>query len=198
MTSEYNFSDYREEARFHYDRAVAYQKTGELKKTLEECNTALQIDWESAYIYNLRGVILTELGQLLEAAKDYKKATELDPEFEEAIENMQVVTSKLSERLDLVDIATLSTQEEAYLLKAKLESEGIRALVASSGLSNWIGSNPIVAGARLQVEVSNVQRALDILNGSVETDEYYCENCGKDVEEDWQICPYCGDSLEED
>ncbi len=203
MTSEYNFSDYREVARFHYDRTIAYQESGELDKALEECDEALNIDWESAYIYNLRGIILEGLGRLREAAKAYKKAIELDPEFEEAGENMQVLVSKLGESLDLVDIATFYHPGEAYLLQGKLESEGIRALVATS---NWSGSNA-VGEAKLQVEAKNVHRALEILNGEAgisfdaevdtETDEFYCENCGKDVEEDWQICPYCGDSLEE-
>ncbi len=203
MTSEYNFSDYREVARFHYDRAIAYQETGELDKALTECDEAQNIDWESAYIYNLRGIILEGLGRLIEAAKAYKKAIEIDPEFGEAGENMHVLTSKLGERLDLVDIAKFRTPGEAYLLKGKLESEGIRALVSTA---NWISGYDL-GEVRLQVEAKNVQRAMEILNGvagisfdtevDTETDEFYCENCGKDVEAEWQICPHCGDSLEE-
>lgn len=203
MTSEPHFSDYKEEARFIYDRANSYEESSELEKALDECDIAILIDWELADAYNLRGIILEGLGRLREAVKAYAKAIKIDPEFEEARENLHILDSKLNESHHLVDIATFNSSEEAYLQKSRLESEGIRAFVTTT---SWLGSIA-QGGVKLQVEVPNVQPAVDILNevagilpharAAPPNSEFYCENCDHAMKEKWKICAHCGDAIEE-
>lgn len=62
----------------------------------------------------------------------------------------------------LVTIATFSYAEEAYLSKAKLQSEGIWCFVADEGIGTQIGSIAI-GGVKLQVREYDVPKAMRIL-----------------------------------
>jgi hypothetical protein len=68
-----------------------------------------------------------------------------------------------------ITVATYNTPWEAHLARAKLESEGIYALILDEQTAsiNWFYSN--TAGAvRLQVRKDESQRAIEILESTVE------------------------------
>lgn len=61
----------------------------------------------------------------------------------------------------LVTIATFNQSAEAYLNKAKLESEGIWSFVAGEYATKWV--IPISGGIELQVRESDAEEAIKIL-----------------------------------
>ena len=67
------------EARRYLDQAFASEEEYEFEKALEECDTAIRLDPSLADAYNLRGVILEELGRESEAVLAYREALRLDP-----------------------------------------------------------------------------------------------------------------------
>ena len=87
----------------------------------------------------------------------------------------------------LVTIARFSHPEEAHIVSARLESEGIWSFVADEFTvkANWLYSNAI-GGVRLQVKESDVAVARKILS-STEPDATLTSGTG-------QKCPRCGSS----
>jgi hypothetical protein len=77
------------QAEYHLDQATIYlDETGELDKALAECDAAIELNPHLADAYNLRGIVLEELGRTLEAMDAYERAIRLDPDFVEARENL--------------------------------------------------------------------------------------------------------------
>ena len=85
-----------------------------------------------------------------------------------------------------ITVRRYSSPQEAHLARAKLESEGVPAVVQDENLvrMNWLYSNAI-GGVKLQVAHSHVDAANQIL-GCVERSEprseavYQCPECGAD------------------
>jgi Flp pilus assembly protein TadD len=87
--------DPSDEAAQHLERAFALEDDDEYDKALRECDTAIRLDPTLADAHNLRGVILEELGREREAVLAYREALRLDPGFDAAQENLQVVEAEL-------------------------------------------------------------------------------------------------------
>lgn len=65
--------------------------------------------------------------------------------------------------VDLVKLGTFSTLTEANLVKARLESEGIEALVQSDDLGSMMESMITVRGVRVLVREKDRAAAMDCL-----------------------------------
>jgi len=63
---------------------------------------------------------------------------------------------------ELITIAELNTLEEAYMLRSKLESAGIRTFIANENI-NSIFPMPGMGGIKLQVNFNDSFSAMDIL-----------------------------------
>lgn len=87
----------------------------------------------------------------------------------------------------LKTVATFSFPHEAHIARAKLESEGIPALMADEHTINmpWLYSNAL-GGVRLQVPSSAFDQAKEILARDC-SDDLIAE-----VGENPYICPSCG------
>ncbi|MBN1319003.1 MAG: hypothetical protein JXA42_26205 [Anaerolineales bacterium] len=73
----------------HLDRAYDLENQGLFREALSECNLAIQAGPDLAEAYNLKGIILDQLGDAGGAIEAYRKAIELWPDFDEAIQNLQ-------------------------------------------------------------------------------------------------------------
>lgn len=77
-------------AQVYFENAQkAFENGKNLRKALDEINLALQFQPDSAEAYNLRGLILDELGNSDSALEAYRKAVQLNPNFEEAKANLE-------------------------------------------------------------------------------------------------------------
>ena len=87
-----------------------------------------------------------------------------------------------------VTIAQLTTGPEAHILRARLESEDIPAIVADEHLvtANWFLSNA-VGGVRVRVPHSFAAQASDIVK-ALESGSYEIS----DNQENIRLCPRCG------
>jgi tetratricopeptide (TPR) repeat protein len=180
------------QAQQYLDQAyLYYDETEEIDKALEACEAALELDPVLTDAYNLRGILLEELGRKFEALKAYQKAIRLDPGFTEAKNNLAALTSELASGEQLITIATFSYPTEAYIPKTKLETEGIPSFLANEYTVNmyWLYSNA-VGGVKLQVKAGDVERALAILTPAPLASEEIEEDQEDSAEDDSQ-CPNC-------
>jgi hypothetical protein len=77
-------------ARDFYDSAqIEYDRDKNLDKALDYCKLAIQLDPNFAEAYNLRGLILDEMGRVDEAIASYRDAIRLNPTLEEARANLR-------------------------------------------------------------------------------------------------------------
>ena len=81
-------------------RVEDYLENNELEKALSECDLAIQLNPESAILYNYRGEIYEEMDQLEKAIIDFQKALELAPSFKDAWDNMINVEAVLEEEFN--------------------------------------------------------------------------------------------------
>ena len=146
----------------HLNLAYRYYEESEaFDKALEECERAIQLDSLLSDAHNLRGIILEELGRPWDAVEAYKKALKLDPDFSEAKENLDALKAELAAQSRVVTLAMFSYPAEAYILKSKLEAEGIWAFVANVETSIVYGSG--IGGIKLQVKEKDAEKAREIL-----------------------------------
>lgn len=191
MNTETNRPQWVIQAEQYLDQAYDHYERDEYDKTLEACDTALELDPDLADAHNVRGVVLEALGNRLDARKAYEQAIRLDPDHIEARENLADLKAELVPHGRLVTIATFSHPTEAYIPKTKLEAAGIWAFVADEYTVTmyWLYSNAI-GGVKLQVKEDDVEQALAVLTPAdsdqePETDE-------SDDLEDELRCPDCG------
>ncbi|MFZ5856514.1 MAG: SecDF P1 head subdomain-containing protein [Chloroflexota bacterium] len=64
------------------------EEDGDLEEALIHCEAALEIKPDSAEAHNLRGLILDLIGNRGEAIQSYREAVRLDPNFEDARQNL--------------------------------------------------------------------------------------------------------------
>jgi len=179
-----------EQAQKHVEIADQLEDAGEFDKALAECDRAIQLDPDCADAYNLRGVVLEDLGLEKEALADYKQAIRLDPYPQDAKENLAALKKRLMVSHDLVTVATFSHPAEAYMQKAKLDSEGIQAFVVDDCVVavNWLYSLA-VGGVKLQVAEPDVEKALETLSvgRNITETTHEVESVGNQPQ-----CPKCG------
>lgn len=77
-------------AQHHLEQAYSYENQEKIYEALRECDRAIQLNPDLADAHNLRGIILEQLGDSEEAIAAYQKAIQLQPTFEEAIQNRNV------------------------------------------------------------------------------------------------------------
>lgn len=65
--------------------------------------------------------------------------------------------------MDLVRLGTYNSTTEANLVKAKLESEGIEALIQADDLGSTTPTLSVVRGVRVLVRESDRARAMEVL-----------------------------------
>ncbi len=70
----------QQDALSKYARAIAHYRASELQKSLAELNALIQNAPNDAFLYDLRGQIHFDLGQVTSAFNDYQKATNLRPD----------------------------------------------------------------------------------------------------------------------
>lgn len=113
----------------HFDRATLYYYRGNYELAVNEINKALEIEKTAEY-FNLKGLLLAELGKFDESKKIYKEALKLESDLAEIHNNLGL----LYLRMKKLDDAVVSFQEAvkknvnyalAYvnLGKALIESE---------------------------------------------------------------------------
>lgn len=75
---------------------------------------------------------------------------------------------------EIVTIATFSSPPEAEIAKGKLEAEGVEAFIPDTAASSILAlAQPAMGGIRLQVAVSDAERARDILEGEEDSEHPY-------------------------
>ena len=90
----------------HFDRATLYFYRGNYELALTEIDRALEID-ETAEYFNLKGLILAELGKYEDSKAAYLRAIELEPQFSELHNNLGLLYLKMKN----VNEAVLSFEE---------------------------------------------------------------------------------------
>ena len=71
--------------------AGIYLRTGDAEQALMAANAGLQKDPNNAGLYNARGMALHDLTRFKEAARDFRRAIELDPKLAAARANLQAM-----------------------------------------------------------------------------------------------------------
>jgi tetratricopeptide (TPR) repeat protein len=170
--------------------------------------------------HNLRGVILEELGHLIDARGAYQAALKIDPDFTEAYKNLRALQRDLEKhgglRRDdlggppfahvtsasgpLATIDKFGTALEAEVVRGLLETSGIPAFIfGENAMGAWMGPNTTF-GVRLQVRVEDEDRARDVLAAApIKDDSAGVDEAGFEDEvrqfDDADLaetCPACG------
>ncbi len=82
----------------HLDLAYSYEDRGDYEPALVEVDRALQAESGLAEAHNLRGLLLEELDRNDEALAAYRMAVQLDPNFGEAVENLNSLAEELRQQ----------------------------------------------------------------------------------------------------
>jgi tetratricopeptide (TPR) repeat protein len=85
--SDFKLLDRLDNAVAYSNRGVAYTKKGELDKTIEDHNKAIELKPKEAKAYLNRGNAYGDKGELDKAIEDFNKAIELNPELADAYNN---------------------------------------------------------------------------------------------------------------
>ncbi|MBI2560664.1 MAG: tetratricopeptide repeat protein [Planctomycetes bacterium] len=75
----------------HFQKAIFYQKNGELTKALQEYESILKIDSLNAEAHNNMGLLYQQKGEYNKALLSYRKAVSLKPDYNKARCNMGTV-----------------------------------------------------------------------------------------------------------
>jgi tetratricopeptide (TPR) repeat protein len=112
---------------------------------LRECELAIRANPDSAIAYNCRGEIYDEMGQSEKAIADYRKAVELDPEFDDALDNLFYAEDELAEAFEESDAKEHLDEALEYAYedeseKALLECETAKQTLPEIALAyNYLG-----------------------------------------------------------
>lgn len=106
-----------------------YETHRNVEQAFELCEIAIQLDPNYADAHNFRGILLEELNKPINAVGAYRKAIKLDPEFQEARDNLEALKAQYSGANPLVTVAVVRTLGQAYPLKARLEAEGLKVVI---------------------------------------------------------------------
>lgn len=78
----------------HFQKAVFYQKNGELSKALQEYEGVLEIDTLNAGVHNNMGLIYQQMGEYDKALIAFRKAVSIKPDYNKARSNIGTVLYK--------------------------------------------------------------------------------------------------------
>ena len=90
------------------NKAISLLNNGHIKKSLEEALSARKKYPDEPFIYNLLGVLYSQIGNYEDSIKNYLKAIKLNPSYFEAYNNIGVAYtswSKTNEAIECVDRA---------------------------------------------------------------------------------------------
>ena len=73
------------------NRAIALFNSGQIKKCLKETLRTRKVYPDEPFIYNLLGVLYSQLESYEDSIKNYSKAIKLNPNYIEAITNMAII-----------------------------------------------------------------------------------------------------------
>jgi len=97
VTPETSTLDSQAQTQQHLEQAYAHEEEGRLADALRECELAIQVAPEAAEAHNLQGIVLEQLGHKERAMVAYREAVRLDPDFEEAQQNLLEAQGELRE-----------------------------------------------------------------------------------------------------
>ncbi len=164
--------DETESADQYLERAYDLEEQGQFGMALAECDAAIATAQSFlANAYNLRGIILEELGQKERAMRAYEQALVAQPGFREAADNLYELEQEIRGEFNLVTIATSVQPAEAHVLRARLETEGIWSFVADESTASWLPTNT-VGWVKLQVKAQDVEKAVRVLGLELPEDEW--------------------------
>ncbi len=152
------------------DEAFALDEQGAKDEAIALATLVLRLTPDHADACNLLGTLYEDIGQPAQALKWYQEAVKRDPEFREAQENLAALRETLSKE-PWVTIARFFSLPEAEVARARLEVEGIPALVANRALANYFGAVVLADPFQLKVPESQVAMACDILDITLEADD---------------------------
>jgi tetratricopeptide (TPR) repeat protein len=96
MITAKDYSDPSPEPQQNLERAYDYAE--KFEDALRECEIAIHLAPEWAEAHNLRGIILEELGHEEQAIAAYREAVHLDPDFQEAQQNLRELELEHTDR----------------------------------------------------------------------------------------------------
>jgi tetratricopeptide (TPR) repeat protein len=149
------------------EKAEHYLDNNELSKALSECELALELDPDSAIAHNTRGEIFDEMGQPEKAIADYQRAVQLDPEFQDAFDNLFYVEQELAERFEESQAKEHLDQALEYAYeeepeKALLECEAARQILPEIAPAyNYLGLILQTLG-RLEASIEAYRKAVQL------------------------------------
>ena len=101
----------------------------------------------------------------------------------------------------MIEIYKAPTPQDAYILLALLEAEGIEAVVENDKLFNMVGELPysgeilpsviITDNSQKEKALSIVDRYIDNLNKICTNKEWICKECGANNPDSFEICWSC-------
>lgn len=95
---------------------------------------------------------------------------------------------------DWITIITFNTPQDAYLAKAKLESEEIETFLKDELTNQVLNVYSITSGVKLQVSGADYDRACEILTGAgytLDSIDMEIETVQLDKNVDKNKCPFC-------
>jgi tetratricopeptide (TPR) repeat protein len=158
------------------NEAFALEAKAEYEAALSACDAAIEMGRSFlAEAYNLRGLLLEELGQSEDAIGAYERALGMDPDLEPAALNLQELEKELGIGHTPVTVAKFGSVLEASIAKGLLETEGIWAFVPDEHVTTPLPTERVIGGIRLQVRESDLATALEILDLAQEDeDDWRC------------------------
>lgn len=167
------------ETQNYLEQAYQHEAAGDFKAALAACDAALSLDPHLAPAHNFRGLVLEALGRRREALAAYEQAHQLAPDFKEAADNFAELKTELADSNGLVILTTFNHPNDAYVLKSRLEAEGIWTFLTNENLinTNWFYSFAL-GGVKLLVKEDDAERAAEILHQEAEATDW-------DEEEVW-------------
>jgi lipoprotein NlpI len=119
----------RREAKMYYDQALSFLGQGQIKKSIEFLDKALDIDEQYFPAWNNKGVALLELGDYQEGLKCFEQVILLNPLDNMAWYNkgyVLLILEKYRESVEAFDIflARYSQQDHFYRYALYLQAKG--------------------------------------------------------------------------
>ena len=101
----------------------------------------------------------------------------------------------------MIEIYKAPTPQDAYILLALLETEGINAVVDNDMLFNLTGETPyngeslptvsIYDDSKIDIALKVVNSYIDNLNKKCNNKEWICEECGESSPDSFEVCWNC-------
>lgn len=113
----------RREAKMYYDQALSFLGQGQVKKSIEFLDKALEIDEKYFPAWNNKGVALLELGDYQEALNCFEQVIQLNPLDNMALYNkgyVLLILEMYKESVETFDIFLVRYSQEDHFYKFAL------------------------------------------------------------------------------